>query len=147
MTFSRGLDLWNIQLWVECLLGNGGHMMPQPFLVNPYTAFTWGGHWTVHRPFWDQVENLPMFTQWIETVLRMYVLSFICMGEPFLKHLELKICGWHIGRHSKNFHCRVWVKIMILVPSYKSYDRVVTPRRVSSSYRLHVHTFVMHAPE
>ena len=35
---------------------------------------------------------------------------------------------------------------MILVPSYKSYDHIVTPRRVSSSYRLHIHTFIMHVP-
>ena len=148
MTFSRGSDLWNIQLWAECLLGNGGHMVPQPFLVNPYTAFTWGRHWAVHRPFWDQVENLPMFTQWLEHILRIVcAIIYSYRGEPFLKHLELKICGWHIGRHSKNFHCRVWAKITILVPSYKSYDHVVTPRRASSSYRFHVHTFVMHALE
>ena len=68
-------------------------------------------------------------------------------GKLFLKHLELKTCGWHNGRHSENFHCRVWAKITILVPSYKSYDHIVTPWRASSSYRLHVHTFVMHAPE
>ena len=80
MTFSWGLDLWNIQLWAECLLGNGGHTMPQPFFVNPYTAFTWGRHWAAHRPFWNQVENLPMFTQWLEPILRLYVLSFICIG-------------------------------------------------------------------
>ena len=30
--------------------------------------------------------------------------------------------------------------------SYKSYDHIVTSRRVSSSYRLHVHTFIMHVP-
>ena len=32
-------------------------------------------------------------------------------------------------------------------PSYKSYDHIVTSRRVSSSYRLHVHTFFVHALE
>ena len=72
---------------------------------------------------------------------------YLHKGKPFLKHLELKTCGWHNGRHLENFHCRVLEKITILVPSYKSYDHIVTPRRASSSYRLHVHTFVMHAPE
>jgi len=70
---------------------------------------------------------------------------YLHQSKPFLKHLELKTCGCHNGRHSENFHCRVWAKITILVPSYKSYDHIVTPRRVSSSYRLHVHTFIMHA--
>jgi hypothetical protein len=28
----------------------------------------------------------------------------------------------------------------------KSYDHIVTPRRASSSYSLHVHTFIMHVP-
>ena len=45
-------------------------------------------------------------------------------GKPFLKHLELKTCGWPNGRHSENFHCRVWARIKILVSSYKSYDHM-----------------------
>ena len=68
------------------------------------------------------------------------------LGKPFLKHLELKTCGWHNGRHSENFHCRVWAKITILVPSCKSYDHFVTPQWVGSSYRLHIHTFIIHVP-
>jgi len=44
--------------------------------------------------------------------------------KPFLKHLELKTCGWPNGRHSENFHCRVWARIKILVSSYKSYDHM-----------------------
>jgi len=72
---------------------------------------------------------------------------YLHQGKPFLKHLELKTYGWHNGRHSENFHCRVWARITILVSSYKSYDHIVTSWRASSSYRLHVHTFVMHAPE
>ena len=71
---------------------------------------------------------------------------YLHQGKPFLKHLEFKTCGWHIGRHSKKFYCRVWAKITILIPSYKSYDHIVTPRMTSSSYRLHVHTFIMHVP-
>jgi len=51
MTFSRGSNSWNIQLWAECLLGDGGHTMPQPSLVNPHTAFTKGSHWAIYRPF------------------------------------------------------------------------------------------------
>jgi hypothetical protein len=52
MTFSRGSNSWNIQLWVERLLDKDGHTVPQLFLVNPYTAFMKGGHWTDHKPFW-----------------------------------------------------------------------------------------------
>jgi hypothetical protein len=44
ITFSWGSDSWDIQLWVERLLGNGGHTRPQLFLVNSYTAFMKGGH-------------------------------------------------------------------------------------------------------
>jgi P pilus assembly chaperone PapD len=44
MTFSQGLDSWNIQLWAERLSGNDGYTMPQQFLVNPYTAFIKRGH-------------------------------------------------------------------------------------------------------
>ena len=47
---------------------------------------------------------------------------YLHQGKPFFKHLELKTCGWHNGRHSENFHCRVWARITILVSSYKSYD-------------------------
>jgi len=71
---------------------------------------------------------------------------YLHQGKPFLKHLELKTCGWHNDRHSENFHCRVWARIKILVSSCKSYDHIVTPRRASSSYSLHVHTFIMHVP-
>ena len=71
---------------------------------------------------------------------------YLHQGKPFLKHLELKTCGWHNDRHAENFHCRVWGKNQdscFIMQELRSY---VTPRRASSSYRLHVHTFIMHAP-
>jgi hypothetical protein len=49
----------------------------------------------------------------------------LLQSKLFLKHLELKICGWHNGCHSGNFHYRVWARIKTLVSSYKSYDHVL----------------------
>jgi hypothetical protein len=50
VTFSQGLNSWNTQLWYESLLGYGNHIIPQPILVNPYTASKRGGHYVDHRP-------------------------------------------------------------------------------------------------
>jgi len=49
---------------------------------------------------------------------------YLHRGEPFLKRLEFKTCGWQNDRHFENFHCRVWARIMILVSSYKSDDHM-----------------------
>jgi len=72
---------------------------------------------------------------------------YLHQGKPFLKHLELKTCGWHKDRHSENFHCKVWAIIKILVSSCKELRSYVTLRRASSSYRLHVHTFNIHTSD
>jgi hypothetical protein len=72
---------------------------------------------------------------------------YLHQSKPFLKHLEIKTCGWHNDRHSENCHCRVWARIKILVSSIiQELWPYVTPRRASSSYRLYVHTFFMHVP-
>ena len=56
-------------------------------------------------------------------LIKVVCVTFILhQGKPFLKHLELKTCGWHDGRHLGNFCCRVWAIIKILVSSCKSYD-------------------------
>jgi len=62
-----------------------------------------------------------------------------------MKHLEFRTYRWQNGHHSGNFCCRVWAKIKnscFIIQELRPY---VTPRRASSSYRLQVHSFIMHA--
>jgi hypothetical protein len=46
------------------------------------------------------------------------------LSKPFLKYLELRTYRGYNGHHSRNFYCRVWARIKILVSSYKSYDHM-----------------------
>jgi len=72
---------------------------------------------------------------------------YLHWGEPFLKHLEFKTCGWQNDRHSENFHCRVWARIKILVSSYKSDDHMSPLEgQVHHIDCMFIH-FLMHAPE
>ena len=46
------------------------------------------------------------------------------MSKPFLKYLEFRTNGGYNCHHSRNFYCRVWSRIKILVSSCKSYDHM-----------------------
>jgi len=73
---------------------------------------------------------------------------YLHQGKPFLKHLELKTCGWHNGRHLENFHYRVWARITILVSSYKSYDHMSPLEgRVHHIDYMLIHLSCMHRDE
>jgi len=77
-------------------------------------------------------------------------MCYCCLhqGKPFLKHLELKTCGWHNDRHSENFHCRVWARIKILFSSFKSYDHMSPLEgRVHHIDYMFIHLSCMHQNE
>ena len=52
------------------------------------------------------------------------VIIVLHLSKPFLKHLEFRTYKGYNGHHSRNFYCRVWSRIKILVSSCKSYDHM-----------------------
>jgi hypothetical protein len=78
--------------------------MPFHYLLSPHIAFTRVITGTARDPFRDWIANLPLSRkQELELAFRVYTpyALFCIQNKPFLKHLEIKTCGWHKDRHSK----------------------------------------------